>query len=153
LEGRDAGECEPDLPDEAGQEFERTSKSKKFIRCCGPVNARNSIVIAKMHDAGNGVLQVSGGAEYFHSLDAARCLLVRRIGTTVNSFALNSDNSPRRQLISQLAYDSKSHRCLNNAALKRLATAIKGATKPPMALAPPHLTSIGKRARTAPPSG
>jgi hypothetical protein len=41
---------------------------KKFIRCCGPVNARNSIIIAKMHDAGNGVLQVSGGAEYFHSL-------------------------------------------------------------------------------------
>jgi hypothetical protein len=57
------------LPDEAGQEFERTSKSKKFIRCCGPVNARNSIVIAKMHDAGNGVIQVGGGAEYFHSLD------------------------------------------------------------------------------------
>jgi hypothetical protein len=55
-------------PVEAGQEFERASKSKKFIRSCGPVNARNSIVIAKMHDAGNGVLQVSGGAEYFHSL-------------------------------------------------------------------------------------
>jgi hypothetical protein len=43
-------------------------KVKKFIRCCGPVNARNSIIVAKMHDAGNGVLQVSGGAEYFHSL-------------------------------------------------------------------------------------
>jgi hypothetical protein len=54
--------------DGAGQEFDGASKSKKFIRSCGPVNARNSIVIAKMHDAGNGVLQVSGGAEYFHSL-------------------------------------------------------------------------------------